>query len=309
MNNYSVVVRFILVSFIMVSFFAQGQQETVVKVRGQFLTDSIKIGQPFPYALAADYPSDKNILFPDSSFAFAPFEFAGKKFFPTKTIDGISHDSAIYYFNSFEIDSVQSLRLPVFEVQEQDSILIWTEEDNVWLKHLVTMATDSVEAPNLPLKVNTLYEPVAWLFNYPLASIAIGILILFLILLWVIFGKRIRKYFKARSMRKSFDKYIRSFSDSIESLKISYSISGAEKTLGIWKKYLEALEDRPFTKYTSREILKSTEKDSLAAPLSSVDRMLYAGVKPPSLDAFYELKSYSEDCFYKKLQELNSPSK
>jgi hypothetical protein len=286
--------------------FLWGQSGEDVKVRGLFLTDSIKIGQPFPYSLSVEYPSDKNILFPDSTFAFTPFELAAKTFFPTYTANGISHDSAIYYFNSFEIDSVQSLRVPVFEVRGQDSTSVWTEEDQVWLRHMVTISTDSLDAANLPLKVNAFYEPVMWLFNYPLASIVGGILIVGLVIAWLIFGKRIKKYFKARRMRKSFDKYLQSFSDSIDTLKSSYSIPGAEKTLGIWKKYLENLEDKPFTKYTSKEILKSSGADSLADPLTTVDRLLYAGVKPSSFDAFYELKSYSEDRFYKKLEEVRA---
>jgi hypothetical protein len=280
-----------------------------VKVRGQFLIDSIKIGQPFPYALAVDYPEDKNILFPDSSFKFTPFEFTGKRYFPTHTANGISHDSAIYYFNSFEIDSVQLLKLPVFVVENQDSAIVWSEPDLVRLKHLVTIATDSIDAPQLPLKINALYEPVAWLFNYPLASIIGGVLFLAMIASWVIFGKRIRTYFRVRSMRKSFDKYVKSFSDSLEELKTDYSIHSAERTLTIWKKYLENLEDKPFTKYTSKEILRSSGDEQLAKPLSIVDRMLYAGANPASFDAFYELKSYSEDCFYKKLEEVKTPAK
>jgi len=296
--------KLIWISVLLIPGFTKGQVKDI-KVHGQFLTDSIKIGQPFPYVLAAEYPSEKTILFPDSTFAFTTFELAGKKFFPTHTKNGISHDSAIYYFNSFEIDSVQSLSLPVFVLQAQDCTSVWTDEDKVWLKHLVTFATDSVEAANLPLKVNAYYEPVAWLFNYPMASIIGGMVIVALIVSWIIFGKQVKRYFKIRRMRSSFEKYVQSFSDSLESLKNSYSIAHAEKTLGIWKKYLESLEDIPFTKYTSKEILKSSGNESLAKPLGTVDRLIYAGVQPSSFDAFYDLKSYSEDRFYKKLEEVN----
>jgi hypothetical protein len=280
-----------------------------VQVRGQFLTDSIKIGQPFPYSLSARYPSEKNILFPDSTYTFAPFEFAAKKFFPTKTTDGISYDSAIYYLNSFEIDSIQTLKLPIFVIQPSDCTAVFADEDLVWLQHLVTINTDSVQAANLPLKINTYYEPVAWLFNYPIASAAGGIFLILIIVTWIIFGKRIRRFFKVRSMRKSFEKYLQNFSNSIEKLKGNYSIPEAEKTLALWKKYLESLEEKPFTKYTSKEILQVAGNENLAGPLRTVDRLIYAGVTPSSFDAFYELKSYSEDCFYKKIQELNSPVK
>jgi hypothetical protein len=302
-------VRLFCAWIVCVSLIAAGQSTNDVKVRGLFLEDSIKIGKPFPYLLTAEYPSDQNLLFPDSTFAFTPFEFAAKTFFSTRTSNGISHDSVVYYFNSFEIDSVQSLRLPVFVVQGQDSTSVWTEEDQVWLKHLVTISTDSVEAASLPLKVNAFYEPVAWLFNFPLASIIGGVLLVVLVVAWIIFGKRVRRYFKVRRMRKSFNNYLQSFTNSIESLKQSYSISRAEAAIGIWKKYLEQLEDKPFTKLTSKEILNSSGSKELVAPLSVVDRLLYAEMQPSSFDAFYDLKSYSEDRFYKKIEELNAMPK
>jgi hypothetical protein len=306
-------VRYCWVLLFLIPWLLQGQTSQLnnpnIKVRGQFLIDSIKIGQVFPYVLSAEYPAEENILFPDSTFGFTPFEYSGKRFFSTQTKNGISRDSVIYYLNSFEIDSVQSLRLPVFVVQPMDCTEVWTNVDQVWLKHLVTIATDSVEATKLPLKINSFYEPVAWLLDYPLIAIIGGIVLVALIISWVIFGKRIRRYFKVRSMRKSFNQYTQTFSNSIEQLKSNYSASTAEHVVGIWKKYLESLENKPFTKYTSKEILRTSGNEALAEPLRTVDRLIYAGVEPSSFDAFYELKSYSEDCFYKKLEEVNGPVK
>jgi hypothetical protein len=280
-------------------------QQAEIKVRGKFLVDSIKIGQPFPYSLTAEYPSDKKILYPDSTFQFTPFEYAARQYFPTETRNGISRDSAVYYLNSFEIDSIQTLRLPIFVVHEQDCTAVYSETDDVDLQHLVSMALDSIQAPQLPLKVNNFYEPVAWLFNYPLASIVGGVVLVLLIVNWIVFGKRIRRYFRVKRMRKAFDQFIYNFNDSIEQLKSNYTPSSAEKSLTLWKKYLENLEDRPFTKLTSKEILRTPESEPLKTPLTTVDRLIYAGMPPNNFDAFYELKSYSEDRFYKKLEEIN----
>lgn len=296
-------------AFILLTWLNAGAQHDAVKVRGQFLVDSIKIGKPFPYALAVAYPSDKRILFPDSTFQFAPYEFVDKQYFPTRSANGISRDSAIYYLNSFEIDSVQSLALPIFIIQPQDCTRLMAAPDFVLFQHLVTISTDSIEATKLPLKVNAFYEPVQWLFNYPLASIIGGIALVLLIVAWIIFGKRIIRYFKIKRMRKGFQLFIQNFTASIEQLKTNYSAKGAEQSLTLWKQYLENLEDKPFTKLTSKEILKSPGNESLVAPLATVDRLIYAGAVPTSFDAFYELKSYSEDRFYKKLEALNQPAK
>jgi hypothetical protein len=289
--------------FCLIGLSAQAQ-ETPIKVRGQFLVDSIKIGKPFPYSLTAEYPTENRILFPDSTFKFSPFEYAGKNYFPTKTVNGISRDSAVYYLNSFEIDSVQTLALPIFVIQQQDCTTVFSERDQVWLQHLVAIATDSIQANQLPLKVNNFYEPVAWLFNYPLASIIGAVLIVLIIVGWLVFGKRIMRYFKIKRMRKTFEQFLSSFTNSVEQLKIHYSPTDAEKSLTLWKKYLENLEDKPFTKLTSKEILRTSGNEVLEIPLKTVDRLIYAGVEPSSFDAFYELKSFSEDRFYKKLEEL-----
>jgi hypothetical protein len=296
----------LLLSFFLIEVCAVAQDATI-KVRGQFLIDSIKIGKPFPYSLTAEYPSKNRILFPDSTFAFTPFEYAGKQYFPTKTVKGISRDSAVYYLNTFEIDSVQTLSLPIFVVQRQDCTTVFAERDQVWLQHLVTIATDSIQANQLPLKVNNFYEPVAWLFNYPLASIIGAVLILLVIGGWLVFGKRIIRYVKIKRMRKTFEQFLSSFTNSVEQLKINYSPTDAEKSLTLWKKYLENLEDKPFTKLTSKEILRSAGNEALETPLKTVDRLIYAGVQPSSFDAFYELKSFSEDRFYKKLDDISHP--
>jgi hypothetical protein len=262
-------------------------------------------GKPFPYSLTAKYPSDKKILYPDSTFQFTPFEYVAKQYFPTETRNGISRDSAVYYLSSFEIDSVQRLALPIFVIQKQDCTTVYAEQDNVMLQHMVAMALDSIQAPKLPLKVNNFYEPVAWLFNYPLASIIGGVVIILLIAAWVIFGKRIIRYFRVKRMRKAFEQFLHTFNDSIEQLKTNYSPTSAEKSLTLWKKYLENLEDKPFTKLTSKEIVRASESENLKTPLTMVDRLIYAGLPPTNFDAFYELKTYSEDRFYKKLEEIN----
>ena len=280
-----------------------------IKVRGQFLVDSIQIGKPFPYSLTAEYPSTMRVLFPDSTFQFTPFEFADKQYFPTVSTNGISRDSAVYYLASYEIDSLQALALPIYVLEKQDCTEVRATQDFAWLQHLVSIRTDSIEANNLPLKVNTFYEPVAWLFNYPLVVIGCVVLLVLLIGAWLIFGKRIQQYFKARRMRKAFEQFAHSFVDSIDTMKSNYSVKSAERALTLWKQYLENLEGKPLTKLTSKEIIRSTGNDALGTSLKTVDRLLYAGAQPNSLDAFYELKSYSEDRFHQKLEELKSPAK
>src|SRR6187455_220135 len=92
-----------------------------VRVHSGFLVDSLGIGDEGGYFLTARYPSELNILFPDSTYNFAPFEYARKVYYPTKTTNGQSYDSAIYYLSTFEIDKLQSLSLPVFQFTDLDT--------------------------------------------------------------------------------------------------------------------------------------------------------------------------------------------
>src|SRR4051812_17618819 len=126
-----------------------------IKVNGGFLNDSLKIGQQTAFYLSAHYPSDINILFPDSTFLFAPFEYEKRNYFQTKTTDGVSVDSAVYYFTTFEVDRTQFLNLPVFIVQPQDCTIVQSPRDSVMITQLVAKVPDSLSVDKLPLKMNT----------------------------------------------------------------------------------------------------------------------------------------------------------
>ncbi|MEM7107144.1 MAG: hypothetical protein AAF519_02875, partial [Bacteroidota bacterium] len=131
-----------------------------VKVDGYFLEDSIRLGLPIPFILTASYPSHVDLVFPDSLFNFAPYELEDKWYAPTRTIDEISYDSAIYYLTSFEIDSVQYYKMPVFQLSGGDSVTYTTLKDSVFFQHIVKEIPDSVTAESIPLKENTTYKRV-----------------------------------------------------------------------------------------------------------------------------------------------------
>ena len=74
---------------------AVAQEST--SVHGRFESDSVSIGEEVPYTLAARYSRNQQVLFPDSSFSFAPFEFSRKKYYTTKTSGTTSYDSVVYF--------------------------------------------------------------------------------------------------------------------------------------------------------------------------------------------------------------------
>jgi len=277
-----------------------------VRVHGKFLEDSIRIGAPVPYAISVRYPSEKNILFPDSTSRLGGFEFAYRRYFPTETTAGISTDSAIYWITSFEIDSVQQIAFPIYELIGADTTFYEATPDTVWLQQQVDQVLDSVAAAQLPLKIDTVYRNVNLLFNYPLWLTGGGIFVFILIAIWVIFRKRIRRYFMRRRLMAGFNNFIRKFNNGLEALNTNYSLKQAEQNVILWKRYLESLEGQPYLKFTSPEITAIPEHDQLTQTLEQIDRMIYGGQPPKDLNPFHELKSFSENRFFRKIESLKN---
>ncbi|MEQ8363628.1 MAG: hypothetical protein RH948_12215 [Cyclobacteriaceae bacterium] len=285
------------------SFCAQAQE---VEVRGQFRTDSIKIGQPFPYSLSATYPKSNTVLFPDSTFSFEPFEIDHKKYFATKTTGETSYDSVVYFLTSFEIDTIQRISLPVFVVNRADCTAVYAQPDSVFLQQMVAEVPDSVSVEQLPLKINTAYQTVSWLLNYPLLLIIGGVLIVLIIIIWIVFGKRIRQYFVLKKLNKGYTQFKEDFESAIHELENSYSTQRAETTLSMWKQYMEQLLSKPYTKYTTKEIFLMVKNEKLAGALKQIDRTIYSGGRTLESAPLYDLKEYTEQKFHDKVQEVKN---
>ena len=185
---YSLFIFFLVFSF----GFAQN-----ITPKGQFLKDSVQIGEPIEFALSIKYPKELEIIFPDSLYNFFPFELTKKIYFPTKSDSVFSVDSAIYYLSTFEIDSIQYLKMPVYKVNEFDSLIIWTLQDSIILQHAVESIPDSVA-----MVTNTNYMEVPMAFNYPYASIALIILIVITVILWLVFGKTVTNKIQIYRLKK-----------------------------------------------------------------------------------------------------------
>jgi hypothetical protein len=274
-----------------------------VRVSAGFVKDSVQIGEPVGYYLAASYPRSLTVLFPDSTYNFAPFEFNTKKFFPTITSNGISRDSVVYYLSTFEVDTIQYLNLPVFAISARDCTAYSPLPDSIFLIEAVTTPPDSLDAQKLPLKTNTLYEKVFTQFNYIILLIVFSVLALAAIVGWPIFGNRIIHYFKIRELRKKYNKFATEFTTQLSQLTEAFSPELAEQTVLTWKKYMEGLSKIPYTKYTTPEISKAFSDNTIGPSLASIDRMTYGGVKPNSLDSFQQLKSEAENLFQKKISQ------
>jgi hypothetical protein len=274
-----------------------------MKVNGGFLTDSLKIGEQTAYYLSARYPSDLNVLFPDSTFAFTTFEFERRNYFPTRTENGISVDSAVYYLTTFEVDRVQYLELPVFVVQPQDCTAVRSARDSVLITQLVAVVPDSLTADKLPLKMNTAYQRVFFQFNFWVVLISLGVLLVVALFVWIFFERQIRAYLKARRLTRNHSQFVRTYESMLSQLHATFSTIKAETALVTWKKYMEQLESLPYTKLTTKETMKLIPDPTLIGNLRAVDKAIY-GHSTTVVDSLENLKNFADERFSKKLEEV-----
>jgi len=272
-------------------------------IHGHFLSDTTGIGKAVPFALTAKYKRTQQVLFPDTTYMFTPFEVLKKKYFATITDGNQSYDSVVYLVATFELDTLQRLRLPVFVVQEKDCVTLFSPYDSLRINHRVHVLPDSVSVERLPLKANTAYLTVRQLLNYPVLLIIVGALLVACIIVWFVFGKRIRLWFALRSLNREYATFTSGYKAALRELDTAYSPRKAEETLLIWKTYMEKLEGNPYTRFTSREIVHQVTDSELGKGLQSIDRSIYGGGTHAG-DAFLFLLSFTQKRFQLKEQTL-----
>jgi hypothetical protein len=283
------------------SFVVSVAQEVVV--RGGFFLDSLRVGDQTGFFLSATYPSHVNVIFPDSTFDFHPFEFNSKRYYPTQTTDGKSYDSVIYYLSTFEVDRVQKLGLPVYQLNPQDCTTYTSNVDTVLLAELAKNIPDTVTAKNVPLKVNTIYEDVPYLFNYPILFISLAVFLVIASVGWVLFGKKIIRYFKLKKMSKAHQRFLETYNQQVDAIKSTFSSTHTEHALAHWKNYMEQLESRPYTKLTSRETTQLENNEALGSILRYIDGAIY-GHNTTVVEPLENLRQYADQRFAKKLEEV-----
>lgn len=273
-----------------------------LKPRGYFLKDSVKIGESVAYSLSYKDKKNRPVIFPDSLYSFAPFELLDKAYFDTRSDSINSIDSAVYYLATFEIDTVQSLSLPVFVFTGQDSIPIFSEKDSIVLNQVVTQMPDSVN-----LAETKAFQPVSRQFNYPYWVIGLIILGFIALIVSVIWGEEIAKRIRLYRLKKKLEKFREEFDREIESISAETEKPRIESILKFWKSYMESLEQVPYTKLTTKEIIQIQKNSSLEETLKSIDKNIYSRLAVSALQNDFEfLKDYSIDRYNHVTEEIKN---
>jgi hypothetical protein len=273
-----------------------------LKPQGHFLKDSIKIGEEVAYAFSFRYPSDMTVLFPDTTYNFFPFELDRKVFFPTVTDSIYNIDSVLYYLETFEIDSVQYLRLPVFIITDGDSSVIFSAPDSIILVEVVK------EIPKEPkLKEDTGLVPVKKAVNYPLILLVLVIVLTVIGLIAIFYGKSLYRAWKVFRLQRAHKKFVSRFFGMIRDVSSNNPSVKVEHVLAVWKQYMEKLERKPFAKMTTTEITRSYPDPELKEHLRNIDRTIYGNEKSGVLfKAFDYLLKYANERYHKRIEEIRN---
>jgi hypothetical protein len=204
--------------------------------------------------------------------------------------------------STFEVDPIQYLALPIYLIIEGDSSEIKAEADSVFLRELVEVAADTVQ-----VKESMGFENVGREFNYPYLFIAIGILVFLMALVVLLFGKQIRQRIKLYRLSKEYQSFSVKFKEAIDQIERQPTGELAEKALNTWKVYLERLQNIPYSKLTSKEILRTQTGGRLKEALTGVDRLIYGGKANEDLSRlYYELEDFASEQYHSKVEEIQN---
>ena len=166
---------------------------------------------------------------------------------------------------------------------------------------MITVMPDSIA-----LKEDVAYLKVNQAFNYPYLIIALGLTLVLLIGSYFAFGKIIRKKIRLYRMKKAHLKFNEDYDNIFGKIRKG-NRSQTETLLIVWKKYLERLENRPYTKLTSKEIASLSDAKSFAQALKTIDRAIYGKLSSNEiLRNFERLEDITLERYNKKVIEVKN---
>jgi len=115
-----------------------------------------------------------------------------------------------------------------------------------------------------------------------------------------VFGGRIKKMLQVFWITRRHKRFIQSFKGNIDTQTIE-----VEKSLALWKRYLEKLESVPYTKFTSKEIVSFTNAPTLREQLGIIDRYIYTlQEKPDTKVPFEQLLEFAIGRYELKVNQI-----
>ena len=197
-----------------------------------------------------------------------------KEYFPTKTIDNTSLDSAVYVLRTFEIkDSIKYI-LPIYKINSSgDSILLQPKPQLVLIDQLTKKNTYDYRLKELVL-FNKIQPQVNYFYYFVIGTV----IFIATSLIFFFFRKAIVKRIKLYTISKSFYSFVKNFEKLEKDFIKTQQLPIMENALSLWKIYLTKLDDTPINTYTTTEIISLFRDAELADGLQIIDKSIYRGM-------------------------------
>lgn len=242
------------------------------KLRLSFFNDSTGLGDDIIVSLVFEHRPDVEVFFPNNGAYFSPFEFVSYNAFPTLTTDTLSKDSTVYSLKLFRIESQQTLQLPVWLMNDGDSLAIYSNLDTLYLKEMIPKENLSNEELESSVNYQFLLEKNGWkLWQLMLLGVFV-LLILIGLMLRVQFLRRYRRYRFRKRQREFKDKFRKFMSREADHETLQEANS-------LWRSHMEWIEDKPYASMSSVEIEKLHDDDKVSQALREIESSLFGGQK------------------------------
>ena len=262
------------------------------------MADSVEIGKPISYTLSYRHLPAEEVFFPDTTYNFYPFELLKRSYLPTETDKRGSLDSVIYTFVTFDINKVQKLNLPIYVLSKKDCTAVFSSPDSVFLKEMIRG-----NLQNLSLKSETKIVPLEQETNYPkLVGYLFGLFMVGFII-YGFFGKFIRKQYRLFLFQRRQKDFLNTYK---RLTKGTLNADNLGKALVLWKKHLQWLSKKPYSSYTTKEIIDQLPNERLEEALRDVDSAIYGGILSTQMPfAMNVLQEKAIEIYKNRRQELS----
>ena len=128
--------KYLILSLLMVqSIYSLNAQK--IEYKGYFIKENKTIGDTIYFISTINYPKNIELIQPDSSNDYKTFEYIDKLIFPSLKIEDRVLDSTIYLLRTFNTDTIQSLQLSSYIINNSDSLKITSTEDNLIISNQI----------------------------------------------------------------------------------------------------------------------------------------------------------------------------
>lgn len=247
-------------------------------------TEIVEIGRPFSFEMEIMHPSDMVVIFPDSSMGdLFPYELFSNQAIPTQTDDetGLSTDRTLYQIYTWEVDSLQSLRLPFHYIVNGDTLTAYSNTLKFVLDQKIPQVTDStkvqfIEGLAVVDEPTNVARVLAWI------CIVVFVLTMAFILLRGPVAKRIQRW----KVEKEWKKY----SARLEKYrnKTAQKEEFLEGVNAAWKDYFDRNYDFALRSLTTDELGQLMPGENINLPDDELrflvnssrmnDQYIYAGI-------------------------------